>query len=313
MKNLNVAEIMEMRRQAEELLKQAEEQRTIAIQYYRQQLIELKAEDVQATIVNNITINKGKVIEITKEDNSTIEMLRETIRQMNQTINDMNKEHDELYKLYLEEQREKEVWAAAHDELKDELEVKEAIIENLKAQNKALNEQLKEEKEIPKVIRRKDGSETEVADDPLYNEPEDKPITEQLTKDKIVFDLAYEELESHDGAKVKVKDLKKNIMFYALIGKDKNKKNGEYCRRPSYSLDGKRYTRKSEEVAHLYQYDEQLTEELMSRIYKRFNKKQTAKESMNNEQKVNTNKTKEEYIAPQVDDDPMTGAEDLDL
>ena len=34
---------------------------------------------------------------------------------------------------------------------------------------------------------------------------------------------------------------------------------------------------------------------------------------MNNEQKVNTNKTKEEYIAPQVDDDPMTGAEDLDL
>ena len=95
MKNLNAAEIMEMRRQAEELLKQAEEQRTIAIQYHRQQLVELNAEDVQATIVNNITINKGKVVEITKEDNSTIEMLRETIRQMNQNMNDMIKQHEE--------------------------------------------------------------------------------------------------------------------------------------------------------------------------------------------------------------------------
>ena len=88
--------------------------------------------DKEATIVTNeIVINKGKIIEIpvvkyeTKEvvvdntDTETIEMLRETIRQMNQTINDMNKEHDELYKLYLEEQREKVIWAAAHDELKE--------------------------------------------------------------------------------------------------------------------------------------------------------------------------------------------------
>lgn len=101
MKNLNAAEIMEMRRQAEELLKQAEEmnkqyeeQRIIAIQYHKQQLVEL-GETNEATIVNNITINKGKVVEITKEDNSTIEMLRETIRQMNQNMNDMQKQHEE--------------------------------------------------------------------------------------------------------------------------------------------------------------------------------------------------------------------------
>ena len=52
--------------------------------------------DKEATIVNNqIVINKGKVVEITKEDNSTIEMLRETIRQMNQNMNDMIKQHEE--------------------------------------------------------------------------------------------------------------------------------------------------------------------------------------------------------------------------
>ena len=52
--------------------------------------------DKEATIVNNqIVINKGKVVEITKEDNSTIEMLRETIRQMNQNMNDMQKQHEE--------------------------------------------------------------------------------------------------------------------------------------------------------------------------------------------------------------------------
>ena len=36
----------------------------------------------------------------------------------------MNKEQDELYKLYLEEQREKEVWAAAHADLKEQYEIK---------------------------------------------------------------------------------------------------------------------------------------------------------------------------------------------
>ena len=49
------------------------------------------------TVTNEIVINKGKVtaIEITKEDNSTIEMLRETVRQMNQNMNDMIKQHEE--------------------------------------------------------------------------------------------------------------------------------------------------------------------------------------------------------------------------
>ena len=184
--------------------------------------------DKETTIVNNITINKGKVtaIEVTKEDTATIEMLRETIRQMNQNMNDINKEHDELYKLYLEEQREKEVWAAAHDEFKDELEVKEAIIENLKAQNKALNEQLKEEKEKqPRVVY------VEVADDHTYdNEPEPEeeevvneveeiivPVTKEEKKQTTVTTesgLTFEIHKTHDAVKAKITEGQK--VFYAV-------------------------------------------------------------------------------------------------
>ena len=53
--------------------------------------------DKEAAIVNQIVINKGKVtaIEIAKEDNSTEQMLRETIRQMNHNMNDTLKQHEE--------------------------------------------------------------------------------------------------------------------------------------------------------------------------------------------------------------------------
>lgn len=307
-----------------------------------------------ATIVNNqIVINKGKVtaIEITREDNSTIEMLRETIRQMNQNMNDMIKQHEEeitkLKEQYEQQmldmtsefeyevecivnKREKQIKELEEkldfkelllsefnenmdekiktihgledkiEELKDELEVKDTIIENLK-------EQLKAEKEKqPRIVY------VEVADDPTYNdEPEEKPIRKQQTKEKQVFDLAYEELESHDGAKVKVKDLKNNIVFYALIGKKKG--TNEYYDRPSLSLDGRKYTRGTKELAHLYKYDEQVTEVLMNKINKRFNLQQTAEENINDEQEIVVNVTNDKHVEIHVDEDPMAGAEDLDL
>ena len=124
-----------MKNKAMEIMKQRESminEANAIIAEARETLVVLGAEEVQETIVTNeIVINKGKIVEVpvvkyeTKEvvvdntDTATIEMLRETIRNMNQTINDMNKEHDELYKLYLEEQREKEIWAGAHAELKE--------------------------------------------------------------------------------------------------------------------------------------------------------------------------------------------------
>ena len=289
MKNLNAAEIMEMRRQAEELLKQAEEQRIIAIQYHRQQLVELKAEDVQATIVNNITINKGKVtaIEITKEDNSTIEMLRETIRQMNQTINDINKEHDEI---------------------KDELEVKEAIIENLKAQNKALNQQLKEEKEKqPHVVY------VEVADDHTYNnepEPEEEVVNEV---EEIIVPVTKEEKSvsnapysisiktTHDAVKAEI--TVKDKVFYAAWSVEYNK--------PAYALvdNHKQYTRKGLGQIGLgiaYKYDKQITADLEPHRDKLLEELE-AKRNKNNNKKPEPQVTKENTIeTPEEIEVPIT-------
>ena len=112
-----------MLNKAREIMKQRESM----IKEAQETLVVLGATNEATIVTNEIVINKGKIVEIpvTKEvvvdntDTETIEMLRETIRQMNQTIDDMNKEQDKLYKLYLEEQREKEIWAGAHAELKE--------------------------------------------------------------------------------------------------------------------------------------------------------------------------------------------------
>ena len=120
------------------------EQRESMIADAREVLVVLGAEDMQAMpVVNKIVINKGKIVEVqtTKEvvvdntDTATIEMLRETIRNMNQALNDINKEHDELYKLYLKEQREKEVCEAAHAELKEQNERLEEELMKIEEEN----------------------------------------------------------------------------------------------------------------------------------------------------------------------------------
>ena len=277
--------------------------------------------DKETTIVNDITINKGKVVEITKEDNSTIEMLRETIRQMNQNMNDMQKQHEEEI-TKLKEQYEQQMLDMTSEfeyeiecivnkrkeqikeleetieenkrEYSDELDIKDTIIENLK-------EQLKAEKEKqPRIVY------VEVADDPTYNDkPKEKPVRKQQTKEKEVFDLAYEELESHDGVKVRVRDLKNNIVFYAV-------KNMKYDK-PAYSVSGNKFTRHPNVVKHLYKYDEQLTEHLMNRLSKKFNLQQTIEENINDEQEIVVNVTNDKHVEIHVDEDPMAGAEDLDL
>lgn len=275
------------------------------------------------TTTNEIVINKGKVtaIEITKEDSSTIEMLRETIRQMNQNMNDMIKQHEEeITKLkgQYEQQmldmtsefeyevecivnkREKQIKELEETieenkrEYSDELDIKDTIIENLK-------EQLKTEKEKqPRIVY------VEVADDPTYNdEPKEKPVRKQQTKEKEIFDLAYEELESHDGVKVRVRDLKNNIVFYAV-------KNMKYDK-PAYSVSGNKFTRHPNVVKHLYKYDEQVTEHLMNRLSKKFNLQQTVEEDIHDEQEIVVNVTNDEHVEIHVDEDPMAGAENLDL
>ena len=314
MKKYNATEIMQMREEA--------------IQYHKNELIILKAEDMQATVTNEIVINKGKIVEVpvvkyeTKEvvvdntDTATIEMLRETIRQMNQTINDMNKEHDELYKLYLEEQREKVIWAAVHDELKDELEVKDAIIENLK-------EQLKAEKEKqPRVVY------VEVADDHTYDnepEPEEEEVVNEVEEiivpvtkeDKPVSNSPYSIIinTTHDAVKAKITVGDK--VFYAAWSVAYNK--------PAYALvdNHKQYTRKDLRQIGLgiaYKYDKQIIADLKPQRDKLLEELEAKRNKKNNRKpepqstKENTIETPEEIEVPITNDtvDTQTNEETID-
>lgn len=317
-----------------ELLNQLQQEREQAINTIAQLCDEWNL----STVTNQIVINKGKVtaIEITKEDNSTIEMLRETIRQMNQNMNDMQKQHEEEI-TKLREQYEQQMLDMTSEfeneyecainkreeqikELKEKLDFKELLLsefrdnmdEKIETIHKLENEiegirfgyenkiaKLKEEANKPRV-------KIEVIDDPYFNdEPKEKPVRKQQTKEKEVFDLAYEELESHDGVKVKVRDLKNNIVFYAV-------KNMKYDK-PAYSVSGNKFTRHPNVVKHLYKYDKQLTEYLMNRLSKKFNLQQTIEENINDEQEIVVNVTDDKHVEIHVDEDPMAGAEDIDL
>ena len=295
-----------MLNKAREIMKQRESM----IKEAQETLVVLGATN-EATIVNNqIVINKGKVtaIEITKEDNSTIEMLRETIRQMNQNMNDMQKQHEEEI-TKLKEQYEQQMldmtsefeneYECAINKRDEQIEELKDKIEGMKFGYENKIAKLKEEANKPRV-------KIEVIDDPYFNdEPKEKPVRKQQTKEKQVFDLAYEELESHDGVKVKVRDLKNNIVFYAV-------KNMKYDK-PAYSVSGNKFTRHPNVVKHLYKYDEQLTEYLMNRLSKKFNLQQTIEENINDEQEIVVNVTNDKHVEIHVDEDPMAGAEDLDL
>lgn len=245
--------------------------------------------DKEATIVKEVVVDNT--------DTATIEMLRETIRQMNQTINDMNEEQDKLYKLYLEEQREKVIWAAAYDDIKDELEVKEAIIENLKAQNKVLNEQLKEEKEKqPRVVY------VEVADDHTYDnepEPEEEVVNEveeiivpTTKEEKSVSNAPYSISikTTHDAVKAKI--TVKDKVFYAAWSVEYNK--------PAYALvdNHKQYTRKGLGQIGLgiaYKYDKQIIADLKSYRDKLLEELE-AKRNKNNNRKPEPQSTKDDVI-----------------
>ena len=284
-----------MLNKAREIMKQRESM----IKEAQETLVVLGATNEATIVTNEIVINKGKIVEVpvvkyeTKEvvvdntDTATIEMLRETIRQMNQTINDINKEHDEL---------------------KDELEVKEAIIENLKAQNKALSEQLKEEKEKqPHVVY------VEVADDHTYDnesEPEEEVVNEV---EEIIVPVTKEEKSvsnapysisiktTHDAVKAEI--TVKDKVFYAAWSVEYNK--------PAYALvdNHKQYTRKGLGQIGLgiaYKYDKQITADLEPHRDKLLEELE-AKRNKNNNRKQEPQVTKENTIeTPEEIEVPIT-------
>lgn len=313
MKNLNAAEIMEMRRQAEELLKQAEEQRTIAIQYHRQQLVELNAEDVQATIVNNITINKGKVVEITKEDNSTIEMLRETIRQMNQNMNDMIKQHEEEITKLKEQYEQQMIDMTSEFEYEYECAInkREEQIQELKDKMEGMKfgyenqiAKLKEETNKPQM-------KIEVVDDPDFNDVSEEEMVDEV--EEIVVPVTKEEKPvsnapysiniktTHDAVKAKI--TVKDKVFYAAWSVAYNK--------PAYALidNHKQYTRRNLGQIGLgiaYKYDKQIIADLES-YRDELLKELQDKRNKNNNRKSEPQVTKENTIeAPEEIEVPIT-------
>ena len=225
---------MQIQKQMEELQNQKAEDRKTVEQLCSEWNWTLS--DKEATIVNNqIVINKGKVIEITKEDNSTIEMLRETIRQMNQNMNDMQKQHEEEI-TKLKEQYEQQMLDMTSEfeyeyecainkreeqikELEEKLDFKELLLsefrdnmdEKIETIHKLENEiegmrfgyenkiaKLKEEANKPRI-------KIEVVDDPDFNdEPQEKPVVKEQPKtnkpnhkqiDMVLYDVHL----THDG------------------------------------------------------------------------------------------------------------------
>ena len=225
--------------------------------------------DKEATIINNIVINKGKVVEVpvvkeTVVDNTdiaTIEMLKARIRELEE-------DNDKLYKLYLEEQREKEIWEAAHADLKDEYsalrnsygELEEAYdvlaedvanrnnriedlkigIEELKEQNDSLEEQnmvlegkvLGYEMDIKKLKAKADKPSIVIDDEESDEEPEEKPVVEEPKKETKAT-TSHKDVEITLDNVIKTHDgVRGRTVNYEFIWAiDKNI--------PAYSTDGK--------------------------------------------------------------------------
>jgi hypothetical protein len=211
-------------------------------------LVVLGATNEATVVTNQIVINKGKIVEVpvvkheAKEvvvdntDTATIEMLRETIRNMNQTINDMNKEHDELYKLYLEEQREKAIWADAHAELKEQYEILEEEAMKLEEENMFLEGKCFGYEQDINRLKAKANRPIIVMEDEKFEdeEPEEKPVVKEETKEEVKpaanyhknVDITLHDVhKTHDG----VRGRTDNYEFVWAIGK----------KLPAYSLDGK--------------------------------------------------------------------------
>lgn len=287
--------------------------------------------DKEATIVNNITINKGKVtaIEITKEDNSTIEMLRETIRQMNQNMNDMQKQHEEEI-TKLKEQYEQQMLDMTSEfeyeyecainkreeqikELKEKLDFKELLLsefrdnmdEKIETIHKLENEiegmRFGYENKIAKLKEEK-AHIVYVENDPTYDnepEPEEEVVNEV---EEIIVPITKEEKSAsnapysisikttHDAVKAKI--TVEDKVFYAAWSVAYNK--------PAYALvdNHKQYTRKDLRQIGLgiaYKYDKQIIADLKPQRDKLLEELE-AKRNKKNNRKPEPQSTKDDVV-----------------
>ena len=330
-----------MLNKAREIMKQRESM----IKEAQETLVVLGATN-EATIVNNqIVINKGKVtaIEITKEDNSTIEMLRETIRQMNQNMNDMIKQHEEEI-TKLKEQYEQQMLDMTSEfeyeyecainkrdeqikELEEKLDFKELLLsefrdnmdEKIETIHKLENEiegmrfgyenkiaKLKEEANKPQI-------KIEVVDDPDFNdEPEEKPATNNKPMNNPI-NLTYTSLHvTHDAIKAIAHDKANGVTFHFVWKAGQEKL-------PCYSATGARGTWSRMNGTGMYRYGKQIVEDFKQLAEEKIISKtkdgrvKTTKVNKPNkpEDKPIVEKTKK--VAVETNDDPLGNTDDMEF
>jgi hypothetical protein len=200
-----------MLNKAREIMKQRESM----IKEAQETLVVLGATNEATVVTNEIVINKGKIVEVpvvkyeTKEvvvdntDTATIEMLKARIKELEE-------DNDKLYKLYLEEQREKEIWAAAHAELKEVYEQQmidmtsefELQLDELNRKYSALdseNEQL--DREIHVLTGQVAGYEAQLTNKDIKIESLEKQIAD-AKEDKVRAEI----IKTKSGATIEVVD-----------------------------------------------------------------------------------------------------------
>lgn len=330
-----------MLNKAREIMKQRESM----IKEAQETLVVLGATN-EATIVNNqIVINKGKVtaIEITKEDNSTIEMLRETIRQMNQNMNDMIKQHEEEI-TKLKEQYEQQMLDMTSEfeyeyecainkreeqikELEEKLDFKELLLsefrdnmdEKIETIHKLENEmegmKFGYENQITKLKEKanKPQIKIEVVDDPDFNdEPKEKPVTNNKPMNNPIS-LTYTSLHvTHDAIKAIAHDKANGVTFHFVWKAGQEKL-------PCYSATGARGTWSRMNGTGMYRYGKQIVEDFKQLAEEKIISKtkdgrvKTTKVNRPNkpEDKPVVKETKE--VVVETNDDPLGNTDDMEF
>ena len=330
-----------MLNKAREIMKQRESM----IKEAQETLVVLGATN-EATIVNNqIVINKGKVtaIEIAKEDNSTIEMLRETIRQMNQNMNDMQKQYEEEI-TKLKEQYEQQMLDMTSEfeyeyecainkreeqikELEEKLDFKELLLsefrdnmdEKIETIHKLENEmegmKFGYENQITKLKEKanKPQIKIEVVDDPAFNdEPEEKPVTNNKPMNNPIS-LTYTSLHvTHDAIKAIAHDKANGVTFHFVWKAGQEKL-------PCYSATGARGTWSRMNGTGMYRYGKQIVEDFKQLAEEKIISKtkdgrvKTTKVNKPNkpEDKPVVKETKE--VAIETNDDPLGNTDDMEF
>ena len=273
--------------------------------------------DKEVTTVNNITINKGRIVEveITKEDNSTIEMLRETIRQMNQNMNDMIKQHEEEI-TKLKEQYEQQIldmtsefeyeYECAINKRDEQIEELKDKIEGMRFGYENQITKLKEKANKPQI-------KIEVVDDPNFNEaPEEKPVTNNKPMNNPIS-LTYTSLHvTHDAIKAIAHDKANGVTFHFVWKAGQEKL-------PCYSATGARGTWSRMNGTGMYRYGKQIVEDFKQLAEEKIisrtkdGRVKTTKDNKPNkpEDKPVVKETKE--VVVETNDDPLGNTDDMEF